>query len=158
MFLYDAVSTYVGQWESLGSCSQLCNNTCKGYFNTSRARQNGCQTTFSNALSWMKMYEFWLRFHCSLFLGVQWTIFQLWFRQWLSADQATSHYLDQWWLVYWHIYVSLGLNELNDPSEKQCHSEDINVFQVGGIVPSRSRISLFHRSRTLEGHLSTYLL
>ena len=28
------------------------------------------------------------------------------------ADQATSHYLNQWWLVYWGIYVSLGLNEL----------------------------------------------
>ena len=24
---------------------------------------------------------------------------------------ATSHYLKQWWLVYWGIYVSLGLNE-----------------------------------------------
>ena len=25
----------------------------------------------------------------------------------------TSHYLNQWWLVYWRIYASLGLNELN---------------------------------------------
>ena len=24
------------------------------------------QATFSNAFSWMKMYEFWLKFHCSL--------------------------------------------------------------------------------------------
>ena len=24
--------------------------------------------------------------------------------------QATSHYLNQWWLVYWRIYASLGLN------------------------------------------------
>ena len=28
------------------------------------------------------------------------------------ADQATSHYLNQWWLVYWRIHASLGLNEL----------------------------------------------
>ena len=28
------------------------------------------------------------------------------------ADQATSHYLNQWWLAYWRTYVSLGLNEL----------------------------------------------
>ena len=35
-----------------------------------------------------------------------------WFRQWLGADQATSHYLNQWWLIYWRIYASLGLNEL----------------------------------------------
>ena len=27
-------------------------------------------------------------------------------------DEATSHYLNQWWLVYWRIYVSLGFNEL----------------------------------------------
>ena len=25
---------------------------------------------------------------------------------------GVSHYLDQWWLVYWRIYASLGLNEL----------------------------------------------
>ena len=30
----------------------------------------------------------------------------------LSADQATSHYLNQWWLIHWHIYVLLSLNGL----------------------------------------------
>ena len=24
--------------------------------------------------------------------------------KWLGVEQATSHYLNQWWLVYWHIY------------------------------------------------------
>ena len=38
------------------------------------------QTTLSNAFSWMKMLEFQSRFHWSLFLGVQLTIFQHWFR------------------------------------------------------------------------------
>ena len=38
------------------------------------------QTTFSNAFSWMKMCEFWLTFQWSLFLGVQLTIFEHWFR------------------------------------------------------------------------------
>ena len=38
------------------------------------------QTTLSNALSWMKMLEFLLRFHWSLFLRIQLTIFQHWFR------------------------------------------------------------------------------
>ena len=55
------------------------------------------QTTFSNAFSWMKMYEPRFRFHWGLFLRFQLTIFQHWFRQWLGADQATSHYLDQCW-------------------------------------------------------------
>ena len=38
------------------------------------------QMTFSDGFSWMKMYEFWLNFHWNLFLGVQLTIFQHWFR------------------------------------------------------------------------------
>ena len=45
-------------------------------------------------------------------LRVQLTIFQHWFSEWLGADQATSHYLNQWWLDYRCIYTSLGLNEL----------------------------------------------
>ena len=36
--------------------------------------------TFSNEFSWMKMYEFCLRFHWSLFLRFELTIFQHWFR------------------------------------------------------------------------------
>ena len=55
------------------------------------------QTKFSNAFSWVKMYEFRLRFHWSLFPMVQLTI---------------CHYLNQWCLVYWRIQASLGLNEL----------------------------------------------
>ena len=38
------------------------------------------QTTFSNGISWMKLYEFRLKFHWSSFLGVQLTIVQHWFR------------------------------------------------------------------------------
>ena len=70
------------------------------------------QTTFSSAFSWKKIFEFRLKFHWSLFLRVQLTLFQHWFRLWLGAVQATSHYLNQWWLIYRRIYASLGLNEL----------------------------------------------
>ena len=70
------------------------------------------QTMFSNAFSCMKMYEFRIKFHWSLFLWFQLTIYQHWFRYWLGAIQATSHYLNQWWLIDWRIYASLGLNEL----------------------------------------------
>ena len=71
------------------------------------------QMTFSNGFSWMKMFEFWLKFHRSLFLWAQLIIFQHWFRWRLRADQTTSYYLNQWWLVYWRIiYASLGLNDL----------------------------------------------
>ena len=30
-------------------------------------------------------------------LRVQLTIFQHWFRKWLGTNQATTHYLNQWW-------------------------------------------------------------
>ena len=52
------------------------------------------------------------RFHLGLFLRVQLAIFQHWFRYWLGTNQATNHYLNQWWLDYWCIYALLGLSEL----------------------------------------------
>ena len=72
------------------------------------------QTTFLNGFSSMKMYRFRLRFHWSLFPRAQITIFQHWLRYWLGAGQATSHYMNHWWLVYWRIYVSLGFNEFSE--------------------------------------------
>ena len=51
-------------------------------------------------------------FHRRLFPKIKFTIFQHLFRQWLGAGQATSHYLNQWWLVYWRIYSSPGLSDL----------------------------------------------
>ena len=65
------------------------------------------QTTLSTAFSWMKMLEFQLKFHWSLFLRIQLTILKHWFRQWLGTDQAPSHYLNKWWLDYGCKYVSL---------------------------------------------------
>ena len=51
----------------------------------------------------MKIYEFRLICHWSLFLRSKLTILKHWFRSWLDADQATSHYLNQGWIVHWHI-------------------------------------------------------
>ena len=55
------------------------------------------QTIFSNAFSRMKSFVYWLKFHWRLFLRVQFTISQHWFRWWLGAGQAPSHYLNQCW-------------------------------------------------------------
>ena len=57
-------------------------------------------------------------------------------------DKATSHFLNQWWLVYWSIHASLGLNDL-----KRSHFKDIstiwnlyfNVKWVYGPKPRSSR-------------------
>ena len=58
------------------------------------------------------MYQVRLRFYWSLFPRVKLTVFQHWFRLWLGADQATSHYLNQGWKVHWRIHTSLDLNDL----------------------------------------------
>ena len=88
------------------------------------------QTTFSKAFSSMKIYEFRLKLDLSLFLMVRLTIFHHWFRQWLGAGQATSHYLNHWRLDYRRIYASLGLNELNEPLTPHQHFTDtINIYK-----------------------------
>ena len=92
--------------------------------------------TLSNAFSWIKMYEFRLKFHWKLFLGVKLIISQHWFRQWLGAVRATSHYLNQWYMLfYWRIYASLGLNELKKGREtKLFHSLRAQPFTPGSRV------------------------
>ena len=45
------------------------------------------------------------------------------------ADQATSHYLNQWWSIYWRIYASLGLNELSD------HNHFNVLDEIGYLIP-----------------------
>ena len=70
------------------------------------------QNIFSRAFSSMKIVVFWSKFHWNLFARIQLTIIRHWFRWWPGADQATSHYLNQWWLIYRRIYA-LGLNELS---------------------------------------------
>ena len=77
-----------------------------------RDKMAAISQTHSNAFSWIKMLEIRLIFHWSLFLRVESTILYHWFRLWLDTDQATSQYLNQWWLDYRRIYASLGLNEL----------------------------------------------
>ena len=92
--------------------------------NTLRPRQDGrhfaddiCKCTFLN-----EMLEISLKCHWNLFIRVKLTIFQHWFRKWLGADQATSHYQHHWWLFYWRIYSSLGLDELSDDVKSLCKS------------------------------------
>ena len=68
---------YIYMNNTATSWHQLC-----FVINIFRPRQNGCHFAddVSNAFSWMKMCEFCLRFHWSLFLRVQLTIFHHWFR------------------------------------------------------------------------------
>ena len=51
-----------------------------------------------------KCMNFCITFRWGLYLSLELTTFQHWFRLWFG--------IDQWWLVSWRIYASLGLNEL----------------------------------------------
>ena len=75
-------------------------------------------------LEW-KCVNYRLKINWSLLSMVQLTTFRLWFRQWLGAGQATSHYLNQWWLFYWRLIASLTLNDLSDSARDpgRTHSE-----------------------------------
>ena len=82
------------------------------YLYTLRPRQNGhlfaddiFKCIFFNENVWISI---------KISLRIQLTIFQHWFRKRLDADQATSHYLNQWCLVDCRIYTSLGLNEVTN--------------------------------------------
>ena len=61
--------------------------------------QNGrlFQTSFSDAFHVWKIFIFWLKFHWSVFLGIQLTATQHCFRKLLCAEWATSHYVNQFW-------------------------------------------------------------
>ena len=63
-------------------CRQCCSKTSLNLLtHWGRDKMDGIsQTTFWGAFSWMKMCEFRLNFHWILFLRVQLTIFQHWFR------------------------------------------------------------------------------
>ena len=104
-------------------------------YNTLRPRQSGrhfpddiSKCIFLNKNVWIPLKN--------LFLGFDLTIFQHWFRSWLNADQATSYYLNQWWLLYWRIYTSLNLNEMRS-------SRIMKRFPIENYLFSRSVASSF---------------
>ena len=113
------------------------NNTttifCKPLTHWRRDKMPAILHTFSNAFSWMTTLNFRRKCHWSLFLRVQLTIFPHWVRYWLGAERATNHYLKQYWLVYWRIYASFGLNEV-----RLCEWNKINPIHFKHIIFSAS--------------------
>ena len=114
------------------------------------------QTTFSNTFSWMTVYELRLKFHWNLFVRVQSTIVRHWFRQWLGAEQATRHYLNQWWLGYRRIYASLCLNELMQMRRNSiAYALELRLFCIKSLIYAYPEFRLtgcnivrYHQSRS----------
>ena len=76
------------------------------------------------------MFVFWLKFNWNLLARVQSIISQHWCS--LYAEQATNHYLNQWWsslLTYIYvinIYIYASLGELNLTSEMDAPYSDLS--------------------------------
>ena len=71
------------------------------WVNTVRPKQNGSLFTDNifNCIFMTKSFEFWLKFHRSLFPRFQFlmVINHHWFRSGLFVKKAWIHYLNQWW-------------------------------------------------------------
>ena len=67
--------------------------------NALRQRQNGRHWADDTFKRIFLNENVWIlnKFHWSLFLRAQLIINHDWFRQWLSDEQATGQYLNQWW-------------------------------------------------------------
>ena len=100
--------TYVDLIKSL--CLDCAVDSC-GTDNFMQDAHNRCQVVTHEG-------EIWLYVKFNVFAAYSWYCYD--FVSFPSkrysicppTGQATSHYLNQWWLVYWHIYASLGFSEL----------------------------------------------
>ena len=108
------------------------------------------QTTFSSALSWMKMFEFRLKFHWSLFLRVQLTgdkpLYELMMvvlpthicvtrPQWVKPDHETSGREDYSDITKTHLNLLLNwlcVNSISGLQQGKRHSNQwpINKFSL----------------------------
>ena len=92
---------------------QTCHTPLK-LINTLRPRQNGryfaddtFKCIFLNENAWISL-KVSLKFVPKVRINNIPALVQIMAWRW----QATGHYLNQCWLVYWRIYASLGLNDL----------------------------------------------
>ena len=112
----------------------------------------------------MKMFEFQLKCHWRLFPKLQFTIVQQWLRQWLGVVQATSLYLNQWWLIYRRIYASLSLYELTHWGREThiCVRKLTIIASYNGLSPDRRQAIIWTNAgilliRSLGTNFSDFL-
>ena len=112
-FIYIHTLTYKSCFLYLKFSITVCPLRLPRRLNTLRSSQYGRHYT-DDIFKWIFLSKnVWISIIIPLeffFLEVQLTLFQLWLRQCLGADQATSHCLSRWWLVYWRVYAN------NNPS------------------------------------------
>ena len=112
--------------------------------NTLRLRQNGRHFT-DNILKCIFLNEnIWISLKISLKFvpEVQINNIPALVQIMLGTDQATSHYVEQWWLVYWGIYASLGLNELRWSQDRLIFIVEIPILERQVLCKNRTQLFL----------------
>ena len=126
-------------------------------FNTLRPRQNGRHFP-DDIIKWIVLNEnAWIPIKISLKFVPQGPIINIpaLVQIMPGADQATSHYLDQWWLDYWRIYASLLLNVL----KMQSFISDVEFNPRPKYnVNMLKRIAYFYMSRICKTTLANTLI
>ena len=82
----------------------------------------------------MEIVVFWFNFHWILFLGVQSTISQYWFKSWFGAEQAISRYLSHWWLtllMFGHVEFNKVLSKMKFRPHSIWTSSLTYIFRCG---------------------------
>ena len=115
----------------------------------------------------MKMIEFGFKFHWNSFPGVQLTMSQHWFKQWLGTEQATGHYLNQCWpssltricgtmgrwinpvlLHCWHSTICDCIVLVWAPPARATYEKDSNFFIYSALPISRCHVSRNNSRKT----------
>ena len=95
------------------------------------------QTIVSNVFSWMKMYEFRLRFHEVYSQGSNWQYSSIGSGNGLAPSRRQAIIWTDDGIVYWRIYASLSLNDLTHWS-----LGDFNLTWVDGGLSISHKIAL----------------
>ena len=131
-----------------------------GYFNTLRPRQNGRHFP-DHIFKWIFVNEnVWISINISLKFVPRGPVNNIPTLVQVMADQATSHYLNQWRSVYWRIYASIGLSELKTSVDQRkyiwtidrCNNSEqltLNIVALFHTVPADAKglYSLSGRTR-----------
>ena len=93
-----------------------------------------------------------MKFHWNMFLRVWFIIWQHWFRWWLRAEQATIHYLNQWWIRLQGIYAPLDIDKL---MKRWTHYISDNQVRLATSYATMLQHSRFWDPRDLSGIILT---
>ena len=105
---------------------------CRIWLNTFRPRQNGRNFTY-DIFKCFFMNEFRLQFHSSLFLSVQLTVFQHWFKPLSEPKLVRSPvYQPQWvyYLVFIRLHASVKPKPIPDLSFEEIPREVIFCIMI----------------------------